>query len=166
MDNRDRDLNTVKTDIALIKKDVIQIEKIYKKIEVAMDDISGIYKNLAVQETMLQNNEKRITVLEEKIIAHHESEEQFRKELTKTLDETRSNAAKQRDEKHKEILDTIKEVNKEISERMDEQEKKLEEQGDKIEKLEKWRYYILGAIAAILFLFNYFKTTILAFFAG
>ena len=77
----DNEVNTLKTDIALIQRDVKQIEIVFQKVDNAVSQMSDIHKSLAVQENILEHNEKRLDTLEEKLIKHTEESTEFQKEL-------------------------------------------------------------------------------------
>lgn len=141
------DISNLKTDIALIQKDVKQIERIFKKVDDAVDQMSGILKNMAVQENILENNERRITVIEENFKKHNSEEEAFRKELNQKFEDMKETSQKERELRHKELMNSIEKLNKTMSD-------KLEDQDKRIQTLENWRWYILGIGAVLLFIVN------------
>lgn len=141
------DINGLKTDIALIQKDVKQIERVFKKVDDAVGQMSEILKTIAVQENILENNEKRITSLENAIVKNSEEEEKFRKEFTQKFEDMKETSQKERERRHRELLDSIENLNKSMSE-------KLEKQDKRIQTLENWRWYILGIGAVLLFILN------------
>lgn len=143
----DNEINSLKTDIALIQKDVKQIENIFKKVDNAVGQMSEILKTIAVQENILENNERRVSTLEETIKKHNEEEEQFRKELTQKFDDMKETSQKERERRHREVLDSIENLNKSMTE-------KLENQDKRIQALENWRWYLLGIGAVLLFIVN------------
>jgi hypothetical protein len=143
----DNEMNTLKTDIALIQKDVKQIERVFQKVDHAVEQMAEIHKALAVQENILENNEKRITTVEDKLIKHNTDELEFRKELNQKLEDMRTNAQIERERRHKELLESIEKLNKSMSEKLDKQDKR-------ISALENWRWYLLGIGAVLLFILN------------
>ena len=143
----DNEINSLKTDIALIQKDVKQIETVFRKVDNAVCQMTEILKTIAVQENILENNEKRVTTLEETIKKHNEEEVQFRKEFTIKLDDMKETSQKERERHHRELLDSIENLNKSMSE-------KLATQDKRIQALENWRWYILGIGAVLLFILN------------
>ena len=145
----DNELNTIKTNIALIQNDVKQIERVFQKVDHAIVQMVEIHKALAVQENILGNNEKRISILEDKLIRYSEDALAFRKELNNKLEEMRVNSQIERERKHKELLVCIENLNKNMSEKLDKQDKR-------ISAIENWRWYILGIGAALLFILNRF----------
>jgi exonuclease VII large subunit len=150
----DNEMGTLKTDIALIQKDLKQIERVFQKVDNAVEQMAEIHKAQAVQENILENNEKRISLVEEKIIKHNEDEIAFRKELNTKIEDMRTNANIERERRHKELLSSIENLNKSMTEKLEKQEKKIEKQDMKIQALENWRWYILGIGAVILFILN------------
>ena len=49
------ELNVVKTDVALIKKDIKQIGRFFDRVDNAVDAMAGIQKSLAVQHQIITN---------------------------------------------------------------------------------------------------------------
>jgi hypothetical protein len=56
----DAEVNVLKTDVALIKKDIKQIERVFNKVDHAVGDMAELHKIAAVQEKILENAERRI----------------------------------------------------------------------------------------------------------
>lgn len=143
----DNEMNVLKTDIALIQKDIKQIERVFQKVDHAVVCMSEIHKALAVQENILENNEKRITVVEDKLIKYNADELAFRKELNHKLEDMRTNSRIETERRHKELLESIEKLNKNMTEKLDNQDKR-------ISALEHWRWYLLGIGAVLLFILN------------
>lgn len=152
----DNEVNTLKTDVALIKKDIKQIERVFDKVDHAVGDMAELHKIAAVQETILENAERRIENLEDTLIKHAEEETEYRKELNKTLTDMKEDAQVQRERRHKEVLQSIKDMHTTISGKLDTQDKR-------IRALENWRWWILGATAALIFVITRYDT-IMSFF--
>lgn len=147
----DNEVNTLKTDVALIKKDIKQIERVFDKVETAVGDMSELHKIAAVQETILENAERRIENLENTFIKHTEEELEYRKELNKTLSDMKEDAQTQRERRHKEVLKSIQDMHSTVSAKLDIQDKR-------IRALENWRWWILGASAALIFILTRFES--------
>jgi DNA repair ATPase RecN len=143
----DNEINNLKTDIALIQKDVKQIERVFKKVDDAVGQMSEIFKTMAVQEMVLENTEKRIQSAEDTFKKHNEEVEAFRKEMNLKLEDIKDTAQKERQARHVELLASIENLNKNISEKLDKQDKR-------IQALENWRWYLLGIAAVFLFILN------------
>jgi DNA repair exonuclease SbcCD ATPase subunit len=141
------EISSLKTDIALIQKDVKQIERVFTKVDNAVEQMSEILKTIAVQENILENNEKRVTSLEETIKKRNDEEEQFRKEFARKLDDMKETSQKERERHHRELLESIENLNKSVNDKLDNQDKR-------IRSLENWRWYLLGIGAVLLFIFN------------
>lgn len=141
----DNEVNTLKTDVALIKKDIKQIDRVFSKVDTAIEEMSELHKIAAVQETILENTERRLTSLEDNFVKHGEEELQFRKDLNKSLEEMKNDAQKQRERRHREILEMLQQMSTNL-------DTKLEVQDKRIRALENWRWWILGASAALVFI--------------
>ena len=147
MEKMDNDLNTLKTDIALIQKDVKQIERVFKRLDTAVDQMSDVNKSLAVQGNVLENNSKRIENTENKFAKHVDTELEFRKELSLKIEDMKNEIQVERDKRHKELLESIDKLNRSIAEKQDDQDKRLS-------ALENWRWYMLGIGVVVLFILN------------
>ena len=139
------EVNTLKTDIALIQKDVKQIEIVFQKVDNAVSQMSDIHKSLAVQENILEHNEKRLDTLEEKLIKHTEESIEFQKELNVKIEDMKVTAQIERERRHKELMESIEKLNGSVS-------SKIEKQDERITALENWRWYIIGVSAVIIFI--------------
>lgn len=140
----DNEVNSLKTDIALIQKDVKQIERVFQKVDTAVTQMSEIHKSLAVQENILEHNEKRIDTLEEKLLKHTEETKEFQKELNYKIEDMKVTAQSERERRHKELMESIEKLNISVSD-------KIQMQDNRITSLENWRWYIIGVSAVIIF---------------
>jgi len=104
----------------------------------------------AVQEAILESAERRLTMLEENIAKQTEEELSYRKELRQSLEDMKNQTVKERDKRHKEVLDSIQNVHETLISKLDKQDKR-------ITALENWRWYILGATGALVFLLTKFN---------
>ena len=150
----DNEINNLKTDIALIQKDVKQIERVFKKVDDAVGQMSEIFKTMAVQDMVLENTEKRIFTAEEAFKKNTLDEEAFRKELSLKLEDMKDTANRDRDRRHRELLDSIENLNRNMGDKLDKQDKR-------IQTLENWRWYILGIGLVIIFILNKIPVTTL-----
>lgn len=141
--------NSVETDIALIKKDIRQIERVFKKVDSAVDQLSDILKTVAVQQTILDNSERRVDTLEKKIVLHEETENRIYEELRKEIEDLKNHSNNSREKRHRELMDCINKMNEDVN-------KKLDKQENRIRTLENWRWYILGAGAVVILVFTKF----------
>jgi DNA repair exonuclease SbcCD ATPase subunit len=143
----------LRTDIALIKKDIAQIEKTMGKLDSTLDRIAGISKTLAIQERIVENHEKRLDDIDEKLSKHHKEEEDFRKQLQRQIqelgdanrahiNELKSVNNTERETRHKEVMGSIDVLRKELKE-------KNKEQDDKIRNLENWKWWVMGVGIAV-----------------
>ena len=145
--SNDEEVNSLITDIALIKKDIKQIEQTVSKMDQAVGQNAEILKNLAVQENMLKNNEQRVQVLEKKFIQHTQDETEFHRQLNRHLEEIKDQSQEQREKRHKEVMNSIKEMNRGVNQRLDSQDKR-------IQSLENWKWYVAGIAIVVVLIFT------------
>jgi hypothetical protein len=137
--------NSIETDIALIKKDISQIERVFKKVDDAISQMSEILRDLAVQENVLENNEKRLEILEKKLILHTEEEKTMREEFRQEIKEIKQGNDEALEKRHLEIVTKITAMHEDLNSKLDKQDKR-------IQSLENWRWYLLGAAAVVGFI--------------
>lgn len=150
----DDDINTIVTDIALVKKDIKQIEEVFIKFDKVAGQMSDILKNLAVQEAMLKNNEKRVEILEKKFVQHNKDEMEFHRDLNKRLDELKEASEKHREERHKELMSAMNDMKTSFDD-------KLDKQNQRITKLENWKWYVIGVSALVVLFLSVFPWNLL-----
>lgn len=150
----DNEINGLKTDVALIQKDVKQIERVFKKVDDAVGQMSEILKTMAVQDMVLENTERRVFSIEESFKKNNVDEEAFRKELNLKIEDMKETANRDRDRRHRELLESIENLNRNMGEKLDKQDKR-------IQMLENWRWYILGIGIVIIFILNKIPVTTL-----
>lgn len=150
----DNEINTIKTDIALIKRDITQISHVYKKVDDTLEQMTEIAKTLAVQEKTLENDARRISMLEESLAKRNQDEVEFRKELSKRLEEMMVKIESDRDNKHKQVLDAVERMNTSINNRLDDQDKR-------IASLENWKWYATGIVAVLVIIVNKIPWTLI-----
>jgi septal ring factor EnvC (AmiA/AmiB activator) len=147
----DHEIHDLKTDVALIKKDIKQIERVFTRVDTAVDDMAELHKISAVQETILENTERRIVNLEDKLVKHSEDDLAFRRELSQSLDEIKTSAQQERERRHQEVLASIKDMHSSIDEKMSKME-------DRVAAIEKWRWWAVGAAAAVIFIITNYSS--------
>lgn len=155
---KSNEINEIKTDIALIKKDIFQITQMYKKIDNTLDQLTVITKTLAVQEKTLENDSRRISTLEENdsrridtleenFLSFTRDRSDFRKDLHKKLEEMTVKMDLDRDNKHKQMLSVIDALSATVN-------KKIEDHEKRITSLEGWKWYVAGIAAVVIIIFN------------
>jgi serine/threonine-protein kinase RIO1 len=71
------------TDIALIKRDIKQIEKFFAKVELAMESLQDMSKTAAVQDETLKNTKEHLESLDD-LMERHRKDDEKRAELIAT----------------------------------------------------------------------------------
>jgi len=156
------ELNEVKTDIALIKKDVKQIERFFDKVDAVMSEMTDITKSLAVQQQIIQHFADKLETLEEKMEDHKAEDikrtemlqarlEDYRKSSKEDHKRLSDESAKNRAERNKEIMTELGKLNGNLESRMDALKIASEDQESRLRKIENMKWWLLGAAAAVTF---------------
>jgi hypothetical protein len=143
----------IKTDVALIKKDVKQIEKYFGKFDAALETMAEMSKQVAVHGEVLKNTSEKLHDLDV-LMAEHRQQDQKRAEyLTAKLEDYRSSSYADhqrladesrlnRQERNAEIMSELHKMNGSL-------EKRLTSIDNRIKILENWKWYIMGAFLII-----------------
>lgn len=83
----DQELNDLKVDIAIIKKDIKQIERFFDKVDVIIDDMSEVAKMIAVQQQLISNFDSKLNYTDEKLEEAKRQSVEGRMALKEQLDE-------------------------------------------------------------------------------
>ena len=150
------ELQEMKTDIALIKADIKQINKFFSKVESSIDMMSDLSTQVAVQQEIIKNTVDKLEDLDNIVQEHRKADEDRTKSMHQRLEGYRKSAyedhlrlseenKKSRDVRHAEMMAEIRSNNEVIMRKMDEQNKR-------IRSLENWKYYLAGMGAVVMFL--------------
>ena len=138
------DLNTLKTDVEIIKRDINAIHSFSVKIDDAIEKMAevsnSISKMLIVHENKLQNHDQQIDGLKTSLSERKTDFEKQVELLHKRISDMKDENHAEREKYHKEILDALKELadtHKDLDTR--------------ISVLENWKWYIMGGAAVIGF---------------
>jgi len=157
------EINGIKTDIALIKKDVKQIERFFDKVDTVMSEMSDMTKSLAVQQKIIEHFTSKLEDLEEKMEEHKQEDikrtemlqarlEEYRKSSKEDHKRLSEESAKNRAERNKEIMTELGKLNGNLESRMVDLKSATEDQEARLRKIENIKWWLLGAIAVITFL--------------
>jgi ribosome-associated translation inhibitor RaiA len=151
----DQELNDLKVDIAIIKKDIKQIERFFDKVDHVVDEMSEVAKMIAVQQQLLANFEQKLAYSEragiEGRMALKDQLDEFKQDFVDDMSGRVSDAAKEHEnlamelklwneKRHTQIIASFDKVSDEIESR--------------VRKLEQSKWYALGMVAVVVFLFG------------
>lgn len=116
-------LKQVEAELTVVKHDITQIGNLFVKLEATLDKLTTVCNN-ATQ--ILAVHEQRLSEGEKTFIAIQQDMEDLEDKMTKEIDK---------------VLDAIKDLKNHMVEKHD----RLE---DRVKQLEKWRWIMLGILAA------------------
>ena len=152
------ELNAVKTDVALIKKDIKQIGRFFDKVDNAVDAMAGIQKALAVQNQIIMNFNDKLEQQAEAI----EENKRLDKERSAVLGDRMEVYRKSSKEDHQRIHDQNQAHRKERNEEIIKELRHIDSKVDKrltvietkLAAVERWKYYMMGISAAVVFIIS------------
>jgi hypothetical protein len=81
----------IKIDVALIKKDIKQIERFFGKVDSAVDGMADITQSLAVQHQIVKNFQEKLNFFDEKLEVSSRHNLEGRLALKEELDDHKAN---------------------------------------------------------------------------
>lgn len=138
-----------KTDLAVIKRDINQINKIFTKVDKSLEVMADLSKQVAVHEEILKNLQSDITEHREDDISRSaimaDRLEQYRISSKEDHARLAEDSRKNRQERNAEIMTELHKMNGALDSRLS----KLDE---RIKILENWKWYMMGLGAIMIFL--------------
>tara|TARA_B110000967_G_C18798761_1_gene517279 strand:+ start:187 stop:672 length:486 start_codon:yes stop_codon:yes gene_type:complete len=147
----------IDTDIALIKKDIANMNKFFGRVETTIDMMGELTKDVAVRNEILEHTKQKLDDVEKMCDDHRRTDllalnvmsdrlEEYRRSAREDHQKLADHNAEKRTKASKEIIDRIDSMETAVHSRLNETTKKLN-------ALENWRYYIMGAAAVLMFFF-------------
>tara|TARA_A200000113_G_scaffold186993_1_gene174299 strand:- start:2442 stop:2936 length:495 start_codon:yes stop_codon:yes gene_type:complete len=153
-----QDLNHMKTDVALIKKDIKNIEQFFSKFDYIVEMTAERDKNMAVQVEILKGVGEKIEQLDFKIEEHkqdaakalavvHDRLEMYRRSSREDHERLSSHSAQSRRERNEEIMEALSKLNGSLDKRISDME-------TKVTTLDRWKWWVMGFGAVIVFIIS------------
>ena len=147
--------SNLKTDVALIQKDLKQIERFFTKFDTALVAMADVATKVAIQGEILKNTTEKLASLESKMIEHKQEDIERNKVLSQKLEENRKSAYDDHERLAKDSAANRKERNEEIMTQLSKMNGQLDKRlltiDERVKTLEQWKWYIMGFGAVITF---------------
>jgi DNA repair exonuclease SbcCD ATPase subunit len=144
----------LKTDVALIKKDIKQIERFFDKFDTALEAMTEIAQKVAVQGEILKNTADKLEDLEARANEIKEEDIKRAEVIHRRLEDHRKSSKEDHQLLANETKLDRKQRNDEIMLQLGKMNGALEVRltriDDRIKILEQWRWYIMGIGVAVL----------------
>jgi hypothetical protein len=152
------DITNMKTDVALIKKDIKQIGRFFDKVDNAVDSMAGIQQALAVQHQIITNFNDKLDAVESRVEENKRLDEQrsavlgdrmevYRKSSKEDHQRIHDQNQLHRKERNEEIIKELRHIDSKVDKRLTVIETKLA-------TVERWKYYMMGISAAVIFIIS------------
>ena len=152
-DNSSTD-KSLKTDVALIKKDIKQIERFFDKFDTALEAMTEMSQKVAVQGEILRNTAEKLEDLEARANEIKEEDIKRAEVIHRRLEDHRKSSKEDHQLLANETKLDRKQRNDEIMLQLGKMNGALEVRltriDDRIKILEQWRWYIMGIGVAVL----------------
>jgi ElaB/YqjD/DUF883 family membrane-anchored ribosome-binding protein len=150
----------IRTDVALIKKDISQIEKMLLKLDSAIERFDETNQRLFSVETLMKIMEQKlVTAQEDAAMRRRESENSVR-EIKQQMTSMEMSSEESLNQKMDKIFLELKEmridttksfvaVAEEMKKQKNDTEKAMRNIEDRIAKLENWKWWVMGVATAV-----------------
>lgn len=146
--------NSLQTDVALIKKDIKQVERFFVKFDSALNSMTEIATQVAVQGEILKNTVEKLDGVDERIALNKKEDlsnyniinsrlEEYRKSAYADHEKLAAESRQNRKERNEEIMTQLAKMNGAL-------EARLVRLDDRIKLLEQWKWYIMGLGATVI----------------
>lgn len=163
------ELNEVKTDIALIKKDIKTIERFFNKVDTVMSEMSDMTKSLAVQQKIIEHFDSKLQDIEVTMEEHKKEDikrtellearlEEYRKSAKQDHQRVADESARNRAERNKEIMEQLGKLNGNLEKKMNSMSEDISNQEERLRGLENIKWWLLGASAVIATLITFMSS--------
>lgn len=150
------EVSGLQTDVALIKKDIKQIEKYFDKFDTALETMADMSKQVAIHGEVLKNTAEKLHDLDEKLVEHRKEDQKRTEFLSSKLELYRESSYNDHARLAEESKQNRKERNEEIMTELHKMngslEKRLTQLDNRIKILEQWKWYMMGLGAAVVFI--------------
>ena len=156
MSDLSKDISGVITDVALIKKDIKQIETFFAKYEYIIEKSGDRDKSIAVQHEVLNNVAEKIENLDIKIEQNkyetakdlaivHDRLEQYRSSSREDHQRLSHYSLASRKDRNAEIMEALSKLNGNLDKRISDMEAR-------VNTLNQWKWYVAGIGAVLVFI--------------
>lgn len=146
----------LQTDVALIKKDIKQIEKYFDKFDAALETMAEMSKQVAVHGEVLKNTAEKLHDLDQRMDEHRKEDQKRTELLSNKLEAYRQSSYNDHARLAEESKQNRKERNEEIMQELHKMngslDKRLTQLDNRIKILEQWKWYMMGLGAAMVFI--------------
>ena len=136
------DINNMKTDVEILKKDVSNIQGLLSRLDTAIDKIAdatgGISQILAV-------HERNISALQDDVTERKRMAEKENELLHSRISDMKDESATHHKENHKAVMEKLETMSADVK-------SELKEVKDRVTILERWKWWIMGGSWAIGFI--------------
>jgi seryl-tRNA synthetase len=147
-DAEDININRLITEIALIKKDIKNLERLIDNVDRLSREINELSKLIAIQHRIIETHENRIASLFDITKTDENSNTDQRSQLKERLEEMRRTTLSDRAV----INQNIQKASDEIDEKFKTYMEKIE---TRIKALENWRWWVMGMGAVLVTILSY-----------
>ena len=130
----DEQLNTMRTDVEILKKDVSNIQGLLGRLDTAIDKIAdatgGISKILAVHDQAIQTVQEEVQ--ERKRLAEKENEL-----LHQRISDMKDESAKHHKDNHAAVMSKLDSMSEDVK-------SELKEVKNRVTILERWKWWVMG----------------------
>lgn len=137
----ENNMDNIKTDVALLKHDIDRLGELFDKLDITIEKLtevsSGINKMLAVHENRLGQ------------------QEEITRQIFLLIEERRKETSEKMEKLHTKIAQQRQEVDDNISKRMKSIDEKLDKVTDLVNKLNLWKYMVIGGAGVAGFVVSF-----------
>jgi len=148
MSPQDIDINELSTEIALIKKDIENLEVLIRKIDELSKEVNELSKLIAIQHRIVEDNEKKISSLFDITNKEDIDEGLYRGRMRDKIDSIKNEIHSDKEDLKRILSVSSSSINDKIDEDYAKTDKRLS-------VLENWRWWVMGMGVVIVTVISY-----------
>ena len=137
----DNDINVVKTDVELLKRDVSAMQGLLTRLDTAIDKIANVSNDISKVLALHQQTIERVRMDAEERKRVSEKETEL---LHRRISDMKDESALERKNIHEATMLILKEMKKEFGEDLIDIRNEQKNLADRVHILEKWKWWIMG----------------------
>lgn len=152
--------NSIETDVALLKRDVKQMNDLFEKLDDAIAKIGELANNITRMIAIHEEKHSQHSKVEQELFGlvekRREEIQEDIKELHSRITTTTRELSDDISELERKVLEAMKDLKTDLASQLAAEKTAKKTVEDRLSDLEKWRWYVMGIAATVGYLLSKF----------
>lgn len=156
----EKQTNSIETDVALLKRDIKQMNDLFDKLDTAIERIGDLANNITRMIAIHEEKHSQHTKIQEELFGlvekRREEIQEDIKELHSRITTTTRELSDDISELERKVLGAMKDMKDDLATQLTAERQAKKSVEERLTELEKWRWYVMGAAAVCGYLLSKF----------